>query len=287
MMITPLPHRGVLEIQGEDKAAFLQGLISNDINEISPERSIYATLLSAQGRFLYDFFIMEREGSYFLDIEIHRLPDLIKKLNLYKLRSRVTLTPRPNLNVYALWGKGVPQALAVKEEPGNTHGDVYVDPRLVELGGRAIAPEPPADFQPATSQAYDLHRIMLGVPEGGVDLIPEKSILLESGLDELNAINWKKGCYIGQELTTRTKFLGLVRKRLFPLKIEGPAPEFGAEIFLEDNLVGLMRSHVDGYGLALLRLEHLKFDEDGQGQVLNCKSTNLVPYKPFWMRIEV
>ena len=84
----------------------------------------------------------------------------------------------------------------------------------------------------APFEAYDVHRLKLGIPEGGIDLIPEKSILLESGLDELNAISWTKGCYIGQELTTRTKFLGLVRKRLLPVKIEGPAPEFGTEIFL-------------------------------------------------------
>lgn len=286
MMMTPLPHRGVLEIQGEDKASFLQGLISNDINNLSPERAIYATLLSPQGRFLYDFFIMEQEGAYFLDVEALRLPDLIKRLSLYKLRSSVILTSRPDLKIYALWGEGVGQALGLKKERGNTHGGAFMDPRLVELGVRAILSGPPEDFQPVAFQAYDLHRLKLGVPEGGVDLIPEKSILLESGLDELNAINWKKGCYIGQELTTRTKFLGLVRKRLFPVKIEGTAPDFGAEIFLEELSIGSMRSHAEGFGLALLRLEHLKFDEEGLGQPLQCGDATLIPYRPFWMKVD-
>lgn len=288
MMITTLPYRSVLEIQGEDKATFLQGLISNDINVVTPSHSIYATLLSAQGRFLYDFFIMEKEGSYFLDIEAHRLPDLTKKLKLYKLRSLVTLIPRPDLKVYALWGKGILQALGLNEEEGTAHAGSFIDPRLRELGARVLASEPLKGFQLASPQDYDLHRIQLGVPEGGRDLIPEKSILLESGLDELNAINWKKGCYIGQELTARTKFLGLVRKRLFPLKIEGQVPEFGAEIFLEDASVGLMRTSAENFGLALLRLEHLTFDDKGKGQgpSLHCHGSTLVPFKPSWMRLE-
>jgi folate-binding protein YgfZ len=283
MMMTPLPHRGVLEIQGEDKAAFLQGLLSNEVHEVTPERALYATLLTPQGRFLYDFFIIEQEGSYFLDVEAHRLSDLIKKLSLYKLRSRVLLIPRPDLKVFALWGEGVTKTLNLQEERGNSHAGFYLDPRLDELGVRAMLLEEPQGFSLATVQDYDLHRIKLGVPEGGLDLIPEKSILLELGLDELNAINWKKGCYVGQELTTRSKFLGLVRKRLFPVKIEGPSPAFGDEIFLDDTPVGVMRSSQEEIGLALLRLEHLTFDEDGQGPALRCQGAILHPYKPLWM----
>lgn len=276
MTMTLLPHRGVLEIQGEDKAPFLQGLISNDINDVTPEHAIYGTLMSPQGRFLYDFFIREQDKSYFLDVEAERLPDLVKKLSLYKLRSRVTLTPRPDMKVFAFWGENVAKKLGLKEERGSCHADLYIDPRLIELGVRGMGDLPP--FQPASLQDYDIHRLTLGVPEGGRDLIPEKSILLESGLDELNAISWTKGCYIGQELTTRTKFLGLVRKRLLPVKIEGVAPDFGTEIFLNDTSVGVMRTHADGYGLALLRLEHLK----GQ-DVLQCGEAILMPYKPDWM----
>jgi folate-binding protein YgfZ len=284
MMMTHLPHRGVLEIQGEDKASFLQGLITNDINDVTVEHAIYATLLSPQGRFLYDFFIMEKAGSHFLDAEASRLADLVKRFSLYKLRSRVTLTARPDVKVFALWGENVAPILGLKNEPGHAHAGIFMDPRLVELGARLISDVTPDNGQPTSLEDYNLHRLKLGIPEGGIDLIPDKSIPLECGLDELNAINWKKGCYIGQELTTRTKFLGLVRKRLFPVKIEGPAPDFGAEVFLEENSIGVMRSHADGYGLALLRLEHLKFDEGGQGQPLRCGEASLLPYKPFWMK---
>jgi folate-binding protein YgfZ len=257
-MIAHLFHRGVLEIRGEDKTTFLQGLITNDINEVTPTQAIYATLLTPQGRFLYDFFISEREGSYFLETDSERLDALIKKLNLYKLRSQVTLIPRSDLKVYALWGDNLSLSLGLAEERGKAHQNVYMDPRLVELGARVQGEIPIKDFRGVPLEDYVRHRLKLGVPEGGEDLIPEKSIPLESGLDELHAISWTKGCYMGQELTARTKYRGLVRKRLFPVIIEGDSPSFGAEIFKNDIPVGEMRSHSGSQGLALLRIEALK-----------------------------
>jgi folate-binding protein YgfZ len=249
--IANLPHRGVLEIQGEDKRSFLQGLITNDINLVSPKKAIYATLLTPQGRFLYDFFITEKDGSFFLDAEAGRLEALIKKLSLYKLRSQVTLTPRSDLKVYAVWGDDVAPSLGLKNETGHTQGGTFMDPRLLDLGARIIG----EGMANTTEDAYDLHRLKLGVPEGGLDLIPEKSILLESGLDELNAISWTKGCYMGQELTARTKHVGEVRKRLYPIEIEGDIPDEETEILNQGTPVGTLRSKRGSYGLALLRSE--------------------------------
>lgn len=267
MFLTNLPHRGVIEIEGEDKANFLQGLITNDIHFVTSDRAIYAALLTPQGRFLYDLIIIEKEGSYFLDVERDRLEALLKKLVLYKLRSKVTLKVRSDLKIYALWG-----------DDSAVPSNAYPDPRLAELGFRMIGEDFP---ETATPQEYDLHRLILGVPEGGRDLIPEKAILLESGLDELNAISWTKGCYMGQELTARTKYRGLVRKRLFPVVIEGEAPIEGSEIFLNDKLVGEMRTSNNGYGLALLRLEEKKASEE-----FVCGKSCLKPYTPRWMRFE-
>lgn len=283
-MMTPLPHRGVLEIQGEDKAVFLQGLISNDIYKVTPTHAIYATLLSPQGRFLYDFFICEREGSYFLEGEKDRLESLLKKLSLYKLRAKVSLTLRPDLKVFALWGENTASTLGLKEERGSAKGGLFMDPRLSELGARCIGEVDAKDFQLVGPRDYDLHRLTLGVPEGGRDLIPEKAILLECGLDELNAISWTKGCYVGQELTARTKHRGLVRKRLFPVKVEGQAPTEGAEILLNGERVGTMYTHVDATGLSLLRLE--AFQAYQEGNVLTCETASLKPYMPFWMTLE-
>lgn len=280
-MMTQLPHRGVLEIQGEDKAPFLQGLISNDILQVTPERAIYAALLTPQGRFLYDFFIVEKDGSYLLDVEAARLEALMKKLGLYKLRSKVILTPRPDLKVFAVWGGEVATALGLSEELGIAHNSLFMDPRLVDLGARAMSEVHPKDFQSATPQDYDLHRLKLGIPEGGKDLIPERAILLESGLDELNAISWTKGCYMGQELTARTKYRGLVRKRLFPVIIEGKAPEEGTDVLFNGESVGEMRSHNSSNGLALLRVEAVKL-----GSEFLCGDALLKPYIPVWMRLE-
>lgn len=265
MFIAELPHRGVIEIDGEDKETFLQGLISNDINLVTSTQAIYAALLTPQGRFLFDFFITEKDGTFLLDVESARHEALLKKLSLFKLRSKVTLKARPDLKVYALWGEG------------NFPMEAYHDPRLKALGARLIGQMEPN----ASAKEYDLHRLKLGVPEGGIDLLPEKAILLESGLDELNAVSWTKGCYMGQELTARTKYRGLVRKRLFPVKIEGPAPESGAEVFLGDTAVGEMRSSCNGYGLILLRTEAAK-----TGEVLTCGKATLTPYIPDWMIIE-
>lgn len=282
MYITELPHRGVMEIEGEDRAPFLQGLITNDIHLVTPSRSIYTLLLTPQGRFLYDLFIMEKEGTYLLEGETSRLEDLLKKLNLYKLRSKVTLKLRADLTVYALWGEGICHLFNLKEEPGNTQQGIFMDPRLVELGARTIGLTPSQNGMLATPQDYDTHRLELGVPEGGKDLIPEKSIPLECGLDELNAISWTKGCYMGQELTARTKHRGLVRKRLIPVKIEGDAPEEGTKIFLKNEPVGEMRSHNGSSGLALLRIEAL----NTQGELV-CGDAHLKPHVPSWMHITI
>ena len=276
-----LSNRGVLEIEGEDKASFLQGLITNDIHLVNRDQTLYATLLTPQGRFLYDFFIIDNKDSFLLDAEASRMEALLKKLILYKLRSKVILKHRPDLKVFALWGNNVATFFNLKEEPGYTSNGVFMDPRLKELGTRMITSTPPKNFQQIPLQNYDLHRLTLGIPEGGKDLIPEKAILLESGLDELNAISWTKGCYMGQELTARTKYRGLVRKRLFPVIIEGEAPDQGTEIFFNGDSVGEMRSHNETHGLALLRIEAVR----AQNELVGGKA-RLKPYIPEWMRFE-
>jgi folate-binding protein YgfZ len=283
-MIAQLPQRGVLEIQGEDKATFLQGLVSNDIFDVTPEQAIYAVLLTPQGRFLYDLFIAEKNGSFLIDAETQRLEALLKRLTLYKLRSQVNLQLRPDLKVFAIWGLTLSETLGLKEESGSAREGLFMDPRLLQLGARGIGEVKNMGFQQATARDYDAHRLMLGVPEGGLDLIPEKTIPLEAGLDELNAISWTKGCYLGQELTARTKYRGLIRKRLFPVKIEGELPIDNKEIFLGGAEVGDMRTHNGSDGIALLRLEAFEAYEEEQGE-LRCGDALLKPYKPTWMRV--
>ena len=155
---------------------------------------------------------------------------------------------------------------------------LFVDPRLAALGARGYLPAEMLPVETGSRADYDRLRISLGVPDGSRDLPVERAILLENGFDELNAIDWDKGCYMGQELTARTRYRGLVRKRLMPVTIEGPAPEFGAPLLLGDKEAGEMRSASGDIGLALVRLEAL-----GQG-ALTSGASRLTPAKPDWAK---
>ena len=289
-----LEARGVLKVEGPDTRPFLQGLISNDINKASPARAIYATFLTPQGRYLHDFFIAELStemgGALLLDCEAARLDDLKRRLSMFKLRSQVTIaTVSDEFAVAAIFGDGwasklgLPlQAGAAKEWQG---GAVFVDPRLSDAGARAILPRASlagileqAGFAAKSFADYDRLRLSLGLPDGSRDMPVEKAILLENGLDELNGIDWNKGCYLGQELTARTKHRGLVRKRLLPVSIEGPMPAPGTPVMAGAEEAGEMHSAVDGMGLAMLRLEYL---ENG-GNAFTAGPARVIPRKPSW-----
>jgi folate-binding protein YgfZ len=260
-------ERGVLEIGGPARAEFLQGLITNDTARLEAGRAIYAALLTAQGRYLHDFFLAPAGDVYLLDGEAARLADLTRRLTLYKLRSQVTLVPATERYVVAAaFGDDALAALNLDDEPGAAlpfaGGVALVDPRRSGLGARLILPRETAaaslaerDFVAAPSEAYDRLRLSLGIPEGGRDLVPEKSLIMEAGFDALNGIDWDKGCYIGQELTARMKYRALVKKRLMPVAITGPLPAPGTPVMQGDSEAGEMRSGRDGLGLALLRLD--------------------------------
>jgi folate-binding protein YgfZ len=285
---TMLPDRGVLAIGGPDRAGFLQGLVSNDTARIGAERAIYAALLTAQGKYLHDFMLAEVGETIWLDGEAARLADLRRRLSMYRLRSRVTLDERPDLGVAAIFGAA---AVGLPQEPGAAGafggGIVFVDPRLASLGARAILPRErigavlrDAGAGETDFAEYDRLRLSLGVPDGSRDLVLDKSILLEAGFDELNGVDWNKGCYIGQELTARTKYRGLIKKRLFPVRIDGPTPEPGTLITLDGHEAGEMRSSRDGMGIALLRLEAV-----AASRTLSIGDSVIAPTAPGWMRL--
>jgi tRNA-modifying protein YgfZ len=283
-----LENRGVLAVTGPDRATFLQGLVSNDTARVNSERAVYAALLTPQGKYLHDFMMVESGEAIWLDAEAARLGDLTRRLSIYRLRAKVTLDERPDLAVAAVFegvALGLPGDVGAARALGD--GIAFIDPRLASLGARAILPRERIRQELAAAGAteadfaeYDRLRLSLGVPDGSRDLVLDKSILLESGFDELNGVDWDKGCYIGQELTARTKYRGLIKKRLFPVRIDGPAPEPGTIITLDGREAGEMRSSQDGMGLALLRLEAV----EGK-QKLAVSDTAIVPITPDWMRL--
>src|SRR5689334_17984285 len=289
-----LEARGVLGISGADARPFLQGLISNDVTKVTPAHAVWAALLTAQGKWLHDFFVTELDGALLLETERDRLPDLAKRLRLYKLRSQIEIAPRDDLAVAALWPDAALDALGLAHEPGaaapRAGGVVHVDPRLPALGARAVVPRDRLDdalfgFDRAPAADYDRLRLSLGVPDGSRDFVAEKSILLENGVDELNGVDWKKGCYVGQELTARTKYRGLIKKRLMPVGIDGPLPAPGTLVMLGAREAGEMRSAADGIGLALLRLEMVDAAAL-EGEKLRAGEATLSVHRPDWMKIE-
>ena len=283
-----LNDRAVLAISGPDRAVFLQGLVSNDTARISNERAIYAALLTAQGKYLHDFMLVEVGDTFWLDGEAARLADLKRRLSMYRLRAKVMLDQCPDLAVAAMFFEA---SFDLPREPGaaRTFGEgvAFVDPRLAALGDRVILPRGSirAELRDAGASEvdfaeYDRLRLSLGIPDGSRDLVLDKSILLESGFDELNGIDWNKGCYIGQELTARTKYRGLIKKRLFPVRIDGPAPAPGTIVTRDGHEAGEMRSSRDGIGLALLRLEAVEKETP-----LRVGDTAIKPLPPDWMRL--
>ena len=288
--------RGIIAIDGEDRQAFLQGLVSNDVRRVTPAQAVYAALLTPQGKYLHDLFVGEVDGRYVIDCEAARRADLVKRLFMFRLRSKVTVSDVGADWVTALlYGAAALAKLGLNPVPGQVRaldrGIAFADPRLASLGARAILPRAEAaqiltaaGFQPGSDADYDRLRLGLGVADGSRDLVAEKAILLENGFDELNGVDWQKGCYMGQELTARTKYRGLVRKRLLPVRIEGAAPAFGTPLMLGDLEAGEMRSAAsDGtLGLAMIRIEHLA---RAQAEGLRAGEARLKPFVPDWVKL--
>jgi folate-binding protein YgfZ len=283
-----LEDRGILAVSGPDRVGFLQGLVSNDTRRIGPDTAIYAALLTAQGKYLHDFFMVEVGEAIWIDAEAARLADLKRRLSLYRLRAKVTIDEPSNLAVAAVFN---PKLLDLPGRLGAARacGDyvAFTDPRLAALGARAILPAERVramlseiGLVEIEFAEYDRLRLSFGVPDGSRDLVLDKSILLEAGFDELHGVDWQKGCYVGQELTARTKYRGLIKKRLFPVRIGGPVPEPGAIVTLDGREAGEMRSSRDGIGLALLRLEAV-----AQAHTLLAGEARIEPITPDWMQL--
>ncbi len=286
--------RGVLAIEGEDARGFLQGLISNDIEKVSPERAIYAALLTPQGKCLFDFFIAGTDGRLLFDVEAERLPALAQRLAMYKLRAKADIADvSGDFGVVAMLGASVLSGMGFGDQAGAARvlgdGVVFVDPRLSALGARAILPKASAaatledlGFEAGSAEDYEEMRFAAGVPEGAEELGVDKSPLLELGFEELNGVDFQKGCFVGQELTARMKYRGLARKRLMPVAFEGDAPSPGAVIEAGGRSVGEMRSAGEGGGFAVLRLDKLAESQE-RGETLQAENVAITPIKPGWV----
>jgi tRNA-modifying protein YgfZ len=263
--LTRLPERGVVAVEGADRIAFLQGLVSNDVEAVRPGNAVWAALLTAQGKWLADFFVFAAADVLLLDCEAEQIPMLIQRLSRYRLRMEASLRAAPEFQVYVAW-----------PGPPDVGGIVAPDPRLADFAWRILTAG--ALDTNATPQDWDCYRLEAGLPNGSQDMEADRTVLLEAGFDELGGVSWSKGCYMGQELTARTKYRGLVKRRLVPVLVDGPLPAIGSTVLKGGVDVGTMRSGRGGIGLASLRLDAL-------GGPLQCDQATLTPKIPEWMRL--
>lgn len=229
-----LPGRALIRVTGEDRVSFLQGLVTNDVERVAADGIVYSCLLTAQGKFLHDFFMVHDDGGIMIDAEGgDRAADLLRRLTMYRLRAKVQMEIVEGASVYAVSESGMP------------------DPRHPDMMHRAYE-KPQGAEKPFT--AWDAARIRLGVPDGSRDMAVEKDTPLDCGLDRMNAISFGKGCYVGQEVTARMNYRGLVKKRLRPVEWTGaPCPAPFTDIHVDGVPVGQMRSSCGAQGLAQVR----------------------------------
>jgi folate-binding protein YgfZ len=243
-----LSDRGVVKVSGPDAAALLQGVVTNDVEKISPHEACFAALLTPQGKILFDFFVVRLTGAAFaLDCNGDQAADLAKRLNFYKLRAKVVIADESaDHGIVAYWGE--PPELA----PGAFR---YRDPRAPELGFREILPRARAEsVGQGELEAYEALRISLAAPKGGVDFAYGDAFPHEVNFDTLGGVDFHKGCYVGQEVVSRMQHRGGARKRVVRVVLDGPAPEPGTQVVDGDLPVGTLGAASEGFALALLRL---------------------------------
>lgn len=253
--IAPLPNRSVISVTGADAAKLLQGLITNDIDKLIKDGSaLHAGLLSPQGKILFDFFVVRTASGILIDIASHKAAEFVKRLMLYRLRADVVIADvRSDYRVFAIWGTALPdEALSPL---------TYTDPRMVALGLRVLAD---ADLVKKLGEtprllivdenAYDAHRIALGVPEGGKDYDFGDAYPHEADFDLFHGVSFTKGCFVGQEVVARMQNKSVVRKRV--VKVEGDAPLTShSDIFFGDAPIGRVGSVSGNQALAMIRLD--------------------------------
>jgi len=269
-------NRRVIAISGPERHGFLQGLITNDIAECQSGRAIYAGLLTPQGKLLFDFFITPVGDELWLDCAAATIADLTRRLNFYRLRAQVTIAAKPELSICAVWGD--------EQRAADAGLVTFPDPRLTELGVRIIGLRGPieqkiAGFAPGN---YRAHRISLGVPDSE-DLPPDQVFALDAGFEELHGVSFSKGCYVGQEVTSRMKHRATARRRFLTVEA-GQAIAPGAAIDAGGLELGRVTSAVGNTGLALVRIDRFA-DAEQNAVPISAAGAPVTLRRPGWLHV--
>tara|TARA_Y100001978_G_scaffold146937_1_gene131940 strand:- start:1257 stop:2150 length:894 start_codon:yes stop_codon:yes gene_type:complete len=288
-----LEDRGVLYINGSDTNEFLQNLITNDIYKVDDKNSCYASLLTPQGKFLYDFILVKHKNGFFLDCEKKIAEELYKKIISYKLRSKVEILNLSNEFVVATFSHSkFLEFQGVKNLEGFTtkyrEDPVFLDPRSKELGGRLIInleklylSLKKLNLKSENPEIYYDYSFNLGIPQLQTNLLQEKLFGIECNFEELNAIDFKKGCYIGQENTSRIKLKNKLNKRLLPFKIlNGSLSENDTVTYNEKEIGKALISNKYNFGLVKLNNDIFSFDK-----IFKCGNAEIKFFKPEWLNL--
>ncbi|QBR71202.1 folate-binding protein [Beijerinckiaceae bacterium] len=250
-----LNDRGIIRMSGGETSKFLHRVITNSVLSIPEGESRYSGLLTAQGKLIIDFFVVPLpegpEAGFLLDCPREYAADLVKRLNLHKMRAKIEIEDQSEtLGVAAIF-EG--------EAPGGVGGIVYRDMRAPGMGLRMIAPrETLLKLMGADATRYEAHRVAQGVPKGGVDFAYGDTFVHDANLDLLNGVDFKKGCYVGQEVVARVHFRKSARKRIVKIHFNGAAQATGTPITAGETPIGQVGSTAGDEGLAMVRLDRLE-----------------------------
>ena len=273
----PCPNRGFIRIAGDEAGAFLQGLLTTNIDRIGTGHCAPGALLTPQGRILHDMMIYHRatsedtDGCFIIEMAKDGVADLFTRLRRYRLRRPIDIAVFDDLQLWICWGENLDVVSDLTDRG-------FADPRHPTLGMRWLGP---TDAKPPFAEIgvrgdlsdWHLRRILAGVPEGPVDLTPERALMLEAGLDALGAVDFQKGCYVGQEVTARTHYRGLVKRRLVPIAIDATsAPLPDTDITLDGNIVTSSKTAASSEAgtacLALLKLSEIHHALDTEAPIM-------------------
>lgn len=260
MSIARLDSRALIRVSGPDARPFLHNLLTQDVETLQPGELRFGALLSPPGRLLFDLFIWGEEDGVVLDVAAERRDALVQRLSMYKLRSKVEVMPIPDA-VFVAWGASMSDGFVV-------------DPRLPDLGGRRWGDQSAAD---ATEADWQARRLSLGVPDPTQDALMDKTYPIEADFDLLNGIDFHKGCFIGQETTSRMKRRGTIKNRMMAIAFDGPAPERGAEVLNGELRAGEVMTGAEGRAIALMRLDRMDGDLAVEGRPVRVEKPAWIP----------
>jgi len=242
-----LDDRGVLRVSGAEARGFLQGLFTCDVERVAPGNPAFGALLTPQGKIIVDFILSEQDDTFWLDVPAPLAADLLKRLRLYRLRAQIELSDlSETLGVQAIWGE---EPLPAGAQP---------DPRHPGLGARLITDRATLAKNPGDRPAWEAQRIACGIPQGGADFAYGEAFPHEANMDLIGGVDFKKGCYVGQEVVSRVHHRGTARRRILPAALAGAAPAPGTPVLAGETEVGTLGSTAGAHALASIRLDRVE-----------------------------